>query len=206
MTDKYDESLYASFQPSDAKLLTSSSHTQLLTEYPILSSALSNIFPYLLLIDNFLEIVTWTNEDPYQNFILIVLYSVIIMYWQILSFIIMPILISVTFACFVWSISSIIYDSKFNEKPTIDEVLHTLHNITIRFEMLLRPIQHFPMKKRNFVKAFIMTFLLTPIHVLLVKICHSSSKGFMVDRIIYVDIPLSMVVLNQKIALEIRLY
>lgn len=169
MTDKYDESLYASFQPSDAKLLTSSSHTQLLTEYPILSSALSNIFPYLLLIDNFLEIVTWTNEDPYQNFILIVLYSVIIMYWQILSYIIMPMLISVTFACFVWSISSIIYDSKFNERPTIDEVLHTLHNITIRFEMLLRPIQHFPMKKRNFVKAFIMTFLLTPIHVLLVK-------------------------------------
>lgn len=81
----------------------------------------------------------------------------------------MPILMSVTFACLVWSISSIIYDSKFNEKPTIDEVLHTLHNITIRFEMLLRPIQHFPMKKRNFVKAFIMTFLLTPIHVVLVK-------------------------------------
>lgn len=169
MTDKYDQSLYASFQPSEAKLLTSTSHSQLLTEYPILSSALSNIFPYLLLIDNFLEIVTWTNDDPYQNFILIVLYSVIVMYWQLLSLVIIPILISTTFACLVWSISSIIYDSKFNEKPTIDEVLHTLYNITIRFEMLLRPIQHFPMKTRNFVKAFIMTSLLTPVHILIVK-------------------------------------
>lgn len=169
MTEKYDESIYASFQPSEARLLTGSANTQLLADSPILSSALSNIFPYLLLIDDLLEIITWTNEDPYQNFMVVVVYSTIVMYWQYLGYVIIPMAISIIFSSLVWSISSCIYDSKFNEKPTIDEVLHTLYNITVRFEMLLRPVQHFPMGKRNFVKAFVMTGLLTPIHILLIK-------------------------------------
>lgn len=165
----YEEKLYASFQPSEAKLLTSTSNTQMLMENPILASALSNIFPYLLLIDNLLEIITWTNEDPYQNFLIIVIYSVLVMYWQFINCIILPILFSITFSWIVWSISSVIYDSKFNEKPTIDEVLHTLHNITIRFEMLLRPVQHFELKFKNFTKIFLMAAILTPIQVGLSK-------------------------------------
>lgn len=169
MSDKSDEVIYASFEPSEAKLLTTSSNTQLLMENPILSSALSNIFPYLLLIDNFLEVITWTNEDPYQNFLMIVIYSVIVMYWSVLNYFIIPILISISFSCLVWSISSIIYDSKYNEQPTIDEVLHTLHNITIRFELLLRPVQHVKLKFKNFFTIFLMTTILTPVNVGLVK-------------------------------------
>lgn len=169
MSEKLDESLYASFEPTEAKLLTSSSNSQLLMENPILSSALSNIFPYLLLIDNVLEIITWTNEDPYQNFLMLVIYSVLVMYWNFINYIILPLLISISFSCVVWSISSVIYDSKFNEKPTIDEVLHTLHNITIRFEMLLRPVQHVNINFKNFLTIFIMTIILTPFHILLTK-------------------------------------
>lgn len=169
MSEKLDEVLYASFEPSEAKLLTSSSNTQLLMENPILSSALSNIFPYLLLVDNFLEVITWTNEDPYQNFLMIVIYSVIVMYWNVINYFIIPILISVSFSCLVWSISSIIYDSKYNEQPTIDEVLHTLHNITIRIEMLLRPVQHVKLKFKNYFTIFLMATILTPVNVGLVK-------------------------------------
>lgn len=167
MPEKYSEHLIASFQPSESTLLTGSSNTQLLVENPILASALSQIFPYLLLIDNFLEIVTWTNDDQYQNFLMVVIYSCIVVYWNILSWLILPMLMAVTFSCLVWSISSVIYDSKYDEKPTIDEVLRTLYNITTRFEMLLRPVQHFPFKARNYVRIFMTTTLLTPLHVLL---------------------------------------
>lgn len=169
MPEKLDESLYASFQPSDAKLLTTTSNTKLLVDFPILASALSNIFPYLLLIDNLLEIITWTNEDAYQNFLIVVMFSIIVLYWHIVSIAVLPFLLCLTFSAVVWSISSVIHDSKYNEKPTIDEVLHTLHNITVRFELLLRPIQHFYLGPSNFVKAFFMTALLTPFHLFMVR-------------------------------------
>lgn len=169
MPEKPDEGLYASFQPSDAKLLTTTSNTQLLVDCPILASALSSIFPYLLLIDNFLEIITWTNEDAYQNFLIAVLFSIVVLYWHIVSIAILPFLLCLTFSALVWSISSVMHDSKYNEKPTIDEVLYTLHNITVRFELLLRPIQHFYLGPRNFAKAFMMTALLTPFHLFIVR-------------------------------------
>lgn len=164
-----DDVLVASFEPSDAKRLTNSTNTNLLVESPILASALSNIFPYLLLLDNVLEVITWTNDDPYQNFLFIVIYSWLVMYWHSISYIILPIIMSITFSALVWSISSVIYDSKFDEKPTIDEILHTLHNITIRFDMLLRPMKHIPFKFKNYVKLLVMSALLTPLHWFIVS-------------------------------------
>ncbi|KAK6462385.1 Pex24p integral peroxisomal membrane peroxin [Scheffersomyces coipomensis] len=169
MSEKYADYVVAPFEPSQAKLLTNSSNNKLLTDSPILASALSQIFPYLLLIDNILEIITWTNDDPYQNFLIVVVYSCLVMYWHSISYIILPIIFSVIFSGLVWSISSVIYDSKFDEKPTIDEVLFTLHNITLRFEMIMGPAQHIPFKFKNYVKIFIMTAILTPLHLLIVK-------------------------------------
>lgn len=169
MLENRKDIAYASFEPTDDELLTLNTNNRLLVESPILSSALSNIFPYLLLIDNFLEITTWTNEDKYQNFLLIVIYVVAVLYWNYLSYIIIPITIATVFSCLVWSINSVIYDSKWNEKPTIDEILHTLHNITARFEMLLRPIRNIPFSTKSMIKVTIITTLLTPLHVALLR-------------------------------------
>ena len=66
---EFKSHIRATFEPTDTKLLTNTPTSRLLTESPKLSTALSQIFPYLLLIDNLLEILTWTNEDHYQNFV-----------------------------------------------------------------------------------------------------------------------------------------
>ncbi|RCK56684.1 Peroxisomal membrane protein PEX30 [Candida viswanathii] len=166
---EYKTHIRAALEPSDTKLLTNTPTYKLLTESPKLASALSQIFPYLLLIDNFLEIITWTNDDHFQNFLIMTGYSCIVVYWDWISHVILPILLTIAFASIVWSISSVIYDSKYDEKPTIDEVLYTLHNITVRSEMLLRPIQHVPFKTQNFIKMLIAGIILTPVNVAVMK-------------------------------------
>ncbi|KAI5958988.1 uncharacterized protein KGF55_005642 [Candida pseudojiufengensis] len=166
---EYANHLRATFEPSDTKLLTSSSTSKLLIESPTLVTALSQIFPYLLLIDSFLETITWTNDDHYRNFLIMTIYSCLVIYWNLISYFILPILLSLFFANLIWSISSIIYDSKYDEKPTIDEVIYTLHNITVRFEMILRPIKHLPFTFKNFSRLIFGTILITPIHLLLIK-------------------------------------
>lgn len=161
--------IYASFVPSEASLLTRTATSLYLAEFPELCSALARIFPYLLLIDNLLAVVTWSNDDPYKNFLIIVAYLTIVLYWNVLGYIVLPLILSICVSACAWSVSSVIYDSLHNEKPTLDEVIHSLHNITIRFEMLLRPIQRFPLKKRHFFTAFIMCTLLTPLHVFIMR-------------------------------------
>lgn len=166
---EFKSHIRATLEPSDTKLLTNTPTYKLLTESPKLATALSQIFPYLLLIDNFLEIITWTNDDHYQNFLIMTGYSCIVMYWNWISHVILPILMTLAFASLVWSISSVIYDSKFDEKPTIDEVLYTLHNITVRSEMLLRPARHVPFKTENFIKMTIVGLLFIPVNIIVVK-------------------------------------
>lgn len=168
--------LYANFQPSSTKLLRNGSNNKLLVENPILALALSKLFPYLLLMDNLLEIITWTNEDPYLNVIIIIGYSIIVMYWNHISLIALPLLMTLGFTYTIWLINSIIYDTKFNEKPTIDEILQTLHNLTVRSEIMLRPINKPNLKFRNFVQIFIVAFMLTPINILISKYLLSPQK------------------------------
>lgn len=173
---EFKSHIRAALEPSDTKLLTNSPTYKLLTESPKLATALSQIFPYLLLIDNFLELITWTNDDHYQNFLIMIGYSCIVMYWNWMSHVILPILLTLAFASMVWSISSVIYDSKYDEKPTIDEVLYTLHNITVRSEMMLRPIEHIPFKLENYIRTILVGILLIPVNIFMVKIFITPQK------------------------------
>lgn len=164
-----DSAVYAIFEPTDAKLLSTLSQSRLLTDNPILASALSNIFPYILFIDDFLEVITWTNANPYKNLLLVATYSAVVLFWSSLRLWIIPILTVLAFLSVVWNTSSVIYDAKFDEKPTVDEVLRTLHNITVRFELLLRPAKNLSLAERNYVTILTGAVLMTPLHLLIMK-------------------------------------
>lgn len=166
---EFSHHIRASFEPSETKLLTSTPTNKLLTDSPVLATALSQIFPYILLVDGVLETVTWTNEDHYRNFLILTVYSCVVMYWNMVSHFVLPLILALTFASIVWLISSIVYDSKYDEKPTIEEVLYTLHNITIRSEMIFRPIKKFPFTITNYTRLFVVSVLLSPVYWLLVK-------------------------------------
>lgn len=164
-----DDVVFALFEPTEPRLLSTLPQAQLLVDNPLLATSLSSIFPYLLLIDNALEIVTWTNEDPYSSLLIVALYSVLVLYWQYLKFWLIPLLMALVFSSVVWNISSVLHDAKFDEKPTIDEVLLALHNITARFSLILRPIKHLHMSVWNYLKMVVAAILLTPIHALMVR-------------------------------------
>lgn len=164
-----DEVVFAMFEPSEAKLLTSTSQNKLLVENAVLASALANIFPYLLFFDSFLEVITWTNGDPYQNFLLVVCYSILVLYWHSLKYWVVPIIMAILFSSLVWSTNSLVYDARFGEKPTVDEVMLTLHNITVRFELFFRPAKHLRLSKRNNVKMLAGAVMVTPLQLALTK-------------------------------------
>lgn len=164
-----DSTVFAVFEPTEAELLSTFSQVSFLVDNPILASALSNTFPYLLLIDNFLEVITWTNENPYKNLLLMTAFSVVVLCWTKLAFWLIPILTVSIFLSVVWTTSSVIYDSKFDEKPTVDEVLRTIHNMTVRFELLLRPARNLNLTNKNYVTMMIGAIIFTPLHLLIMK-------------------------------------
>lgn len=164
-----DEVVFAVFEPQEDKLLQLLSQGKLLAENPQLVSALANIFPYLLLIDGVLEIVTWTNDDQYQNLLWVVVYSVLVLNWHLLKYWVLPAVLATVFSSVVWGTSSVIQDTKCGETPTIDEVLQTMHNLTVRLELFLQPAKLLRMNAANCVLLLFSATLLTPLNVLLYK-------------------------------------
>lgn len=164
-----DNAVFAVLEPTEPNLLISHSHSSLLVDNPILASALANIFPYILFIDDFLEVITWTNENPYKNLLIVSAYSALFLYWSSIRLWIIPIVTAITFLSVVWNTTSVIYDAKFDEKPTADEVLRTLHNITVRFELLLRPAKHLNLSRKNYTTMLIAALAATPFHVIMMK-------------------------------------
>lgn len=164
-----ESAIYAVFEPSEASLLASHSHTSLLVDNPILASALANIFPYILFVDDFLEAVTWTNENPYRNVLWVAAYAFVVMYWAWLRLWAIPVVCVAVFLSVVWNTNSVLYDAKFNERPTVDEVLCALHNVTVRFELLLRPARNLRLSERNYATMAASAVLATPVHVFAMK-------------------------------------
>lgn len=159
----------APFEPLDSRLLTWVSNSQLLHENPMLSSTLSQAFPYLLLVDTALEAVTWTHEDlAYSNFLICVGYALVVTNWSWVGHLLLPLMITLAFSAMVFHTSSVVYDSAYNEKPTVDEVLYVLNNITERCIYLFNTLS-VTKKRINKARLIAGALIFTPLHYALVK-------------------------------------
>ncbi|ODV87764.1 hypothetical protein CANARDRAFT_193407 [[Candida] arabinofermentans NRRL YB-2248] len=138
--------------------------------HPSITSSLYGVFPFLVLLDRLMSVLTWTNKDPFFNFITIAIYMTIVLQWSYISIIGLPILISLGSCAIIWSVSTVVEDLKSEEfPPTLEEILDTLSNVSLRIEYYLKPSKVFiRMKSSDKVKLLFSLFLMTPVHVFLV--------------------------------------
>ncbi|ODV96973.1 hypothetical protein PACTADRAFT_28762, partial [Pachysolen tannophilus NRRL Y-2460] len=150
---------------------------------PIITTTLSHSFPYLLVLDNILSFITWTNDDPYYNFLCMTAIVLVIVKWEFFSIYLLPLLIVFIFSCITWSVQSILIETKnqdfqnnnnnnnnndYDDVPTIEEILYTLSNISTRFEILVSSA-HFLKNytKADLIRVIFLILLLTPLYWLL---------------------------------------
>lgn len=136
------------------------------TTNPLITSMLYRIFPILIIFNTALDFVTWTNQDPFMNFIYHSTLYIFIYYYDVsIYYFYMPILVTLVFSSINYYINSV-YSHVNEEEPTLEEIVDTLDNFATRVDILLEP---FKTIKISFKKLLNFLFLVTPVHLLMLR-------------------------------------
>lgn len=129
---KNSSRITAQFVPDESDSLAETLYALAVIRNPHLASALARSYPILMLVDELVLFLTWTNSNLYSNSLSVVVFTLAIRYWYIVSHACLPLLISLAFCWLAFHAQS----SK--EAPaTIDDVLHTLYNLSVRINVML---------------------------------------------------------------------
>lgn len=135
---------------------------------PLVVLTLAHAFPYLLLLDHALATATWTNDDHWANFLALLVFAAVCLYWETINPYLFPVFLLVSFAASVWWVQLIVIDLRTAETPTMDEMVSVVENIVARFEFLVAPLQWLAaLPRHHFRRAVVLLVVLTPAHVVL---------------------------------------
>lgn len=170
--------IYARFVPDVTSISHSKGPPLLSSTSPIIVSALNAAFPAILIINSVLSILTWTNENKSSNFLFLLVYITVVKYWNILGVLFFPLLLCFSFCCFYWGIKVILEDTgPGSTSPTLEEIIDTLTNMSIRLRLLVKPILDIKKADSDSLWRLLITAtLLTPVYISLMKFLFSPTS------------------------------
>ncbi|CAK9440409.1 uncharacterized protein LODBEIA_P45090 [Lodderomyces beijingensis] len=135
------------------------------TTPPSVSKALVNSYPYLLIINKLLSIMTWTNEDYWVNVVLISLYALAILYFESIVTWFGHLIIAAVITLYALLNNKIIEEA--NLHPTLDDVVQALNSTCIKADMLLLPITSLGLTAYDIKRLLFTTIFLTPVYLII---------------------------------------
>lgn len=167
-----DEEIRAKFIDDDARTQSSLLNMTKPQSSPLLSStpptvakSLIKAYPYLLIVNKSLSIVTWTNDDYWINLIIISLYCFVILYFETLVTWFGHIIIVTIITLYALLNNKIIEET--NLHPTLDDVVQALTTTCIKADILLSPITSLSLTAYDIKRLLFTTVFLTPVYLII---------------------------------------
>ena len=136
----------------------------LLTSTPsTISKVLINLYPYLIIWDNLLGVLTWTCDDIWPSVLLVLSYFGLVNYLDtIVKYFghIVIVSIFIAYAKLDKYIGNIV-----TSKPTLENIVEIMSRISIKSDILLSPFSN--LNIRNVQRILLTALLLSPIHILI---------------------------------------
>lgn len=132
---------------------------------PAVSKALVKAYPYLLIVNKILSIVTWTNEDYWLNIVLMCLYALVVLYFENLVIWFGHLIIVGILSAYAVLNHKIIEEASLY--PTLDDVVQALTASCIKADMLLNPITSLSLTAYDIKRLLFTTLFLTPIYLII---------------------------------------
>lgn len=130
---------------------------------PVVAKALIKAYPYLLIVNKLLSVVTWTNDDPWINIVCMCLYAFAILYFEtIVTWLGHLVLVSVVIVYLVLNRKIV---EETNLHPTLDNVVQALTTACIKADLLLSPITTLGLSAYDIKRLLFTTVFLTPIYL-----------------------------------------
>lgn len=162
-----DSELRANFAESgkNPKIKTKPQSSPLLSSTPpLVSKALVKSYPYLIIINKFLSIITWTNDDNWVNVVVVCLFSMIVLYFESLVTWMGHLILVGILVLYAMLNSKIIEEA--NLYPTLDDVVQALTSTCIKADLFLLPITSLSLTAYDIKRLLFTTLFLTPVYLI----------------------------------------
>ncbi|SGZ46282.1 CIC11C00000004824 [Sungouiella intermedia] len=132
---------------------------------PTVAKALIKAYPYLLIVNKWLLIATWTNDDYWINVVIMCVYSFAVLYFEILvtwlGHLIMALVV------ILYAVLNLRIVEETNLRPTLDDVVQALTATCIKADLLLSPVTSLALTAYDIKRLLFTTVFLTPIYLIL---------------------------------------
>lgn len=151
---------YASFAPSDGAALPPASSSLLSTTPPAITKVLSQAYPIISAVDKTLGLVTWTEDDVYQSFLLLVGWCALVHWWDF--FVLYFAHLGAAVVC-ILIVSA--RQRKVDEHPSLDTIVQRLSNCSRRFNLMLDPLTGLGLSRKDLTRFLFAALFMTPAYV-----------------------------------------
>ena len=160
-TPESSSTTYASFTPA-ANSLPQHTSPLLSSTPPAVTKALSQAYPFILTADHIFSLLTWTSDDSWKSFLLVIAWATIVLYYEALVMYFGHLLVVAAIGGYVYLDKTV--QSEQKTQPTLDAIIHTLSNATSRINLFLSPIQSLSLNTQDVTRLLFTTLFLTPIY------------------------------------------
>lgn len=130
---------------------------------PNVSKALIKLYPYLIVADKALSLITWTNDDHWPNYLFIILFIITTIYFDfIVRYFGQLIIIALLW---MYSVMDKSVTKTVSSYPTLDDIIHVMGKVSKKADIVLAPVRVLSIQdiKRLF---FTITFFL-PLYIII---------------------------------------
>lgn len=170
---------------------------------PTVSKALIRAYPYLLTMNKFISIVTWTNDDYWINIIIILVFALSVMYFEQVV-IWLGHLIIVGFIILYASLNNKIIEEA-DLHPSLDEVIQALTNTCIKADKLLDPIISLSLSGYDIKRLLFTTVFLTPVYLIMTFLLVTPRTLLLICGLFLLSYHSSYMAVTRKMVWKIKL-
>lgn len=127
------------------------------------SKALTKAYPYFIILDKVLGVLTWTSDDAWLSVLVVAVYATLVLYFEaIITYFghLLAVAVLVTYA-----VLSRHVEEQLAAKPTLDDVVQLLTAVTIKSDMLLQPISTLELTSYDIKRFLFTTVFLSPLYI-----------------------------------------
>lgn len=138
----------------------------LLSSTPVaVSKVLVRAYPYFIIADKVLSVLTWTDEDVWLSALLVAIYTALVLYFEAIVTFFGHIFVMVVLVGY--SFLSKYIANEMTAKPTLDDIVHLLTSLSVKSDLFLNPITSLALTSYDIKRILFTTVFLSPLYVII---------------------------------------
>ncbi|CAI4643847.1 CLN_G0038160.mRNA.1.CDS.1 [Saccharomyces cerevisiae] len=130
---------------------------------PTISKALVKLYPYLILIDEFLNVVTWTGKNIWSSILMLCLFITTVEYFETL----VKYFGHLAIIAILWGYSLLdnYIEGTLSSSPTLEDIALLMNRVSLKSDILLSPMVN--LGTQDIQRLLYTTVILSPIYVMI---------------------------------------